>query len=209
MARAPRAKSGSESGRRLRRSPNDTGSSPDSPPCSSATILLRRSTSVPSEGVCRGRLPLVRRTSCRRSTTESELLAVVDELNADPNVHGILVQLPLPKGLDEKRVIFASLAGEGRRRASPGEPGPAPRGRARVPALHAARRHVSRSRRPGSIWRASAPSSSVAACSSASRSRCCCSSSTRPSRSVTPARRISRARSAARRFSSRRSARPR
>jgi len=40
------------------------------------------------------------------STTEAELLAVVDELNADRNVHGILVQLPLPKGLDEKRVIF-------------------------------------------------------------------------------------------------------
>jgi methylenetetrahydrofolate dehydrogenase (NADP+)/methenyltetrahydrofolate cyclohydrolase len=41
------------------------------------------------------------------TTTEAELLAVVDELNADRNVHGILVQLPLPKGLDEKRVIFS------------------------------------------------------------------------------------------------------
>ena len=41
------------------------------------------------------------------STTESELLALVDRLNADPKVHGILVQLPLPKGLNEKRVIFA------------------------------------------------------------------------------------------------------
>ena len=41
------------------------------------------------------------------STTESELLALVDQLNADPKVHGILVQLPLPKGLNEKRVIFA------------------------------------------------------------------------------------------------------
>jgi methylenetetrahydrofolate dehydrogenase (NADP+)/methenyltetrahydrofolate cyclohydrolase len=41
------------------------------------------------------------------STTESELLALVDQLNEDPKVHGILVQLPLPKGLNEKRVIFA------------------------------------------------------------------------------------------------------
>jgi len=40
------------------------------------------------------------------ATSEAELLARVDALNADPKVHGILVQLPLPKGLDEKRVIF-------------------------------------------------------------------------------------------------------
>jgi methylenetetrahydrofolate dehydrogenase (NADP+)/methenyltetrahydrofolate cyclohydrolase len=40
------------------------------------------------------------------TTTEAELLAVIDELNADRRVHGILVQLPLPKGLDDKRVIF-------------------------------------------------------------------------------------------------------
>jgi methylenetetrahydrofolate dehydrogenase (NADP+)/methenyltetrahydrofolate cyclohydrolase len=40
------------------------------------------------------------------STSESELLALIAALNADPKVHGILVQLPLPKGLDEKRVIF-------------------------------------------------------------------------------------------------------
>ncbi len=31
--------------------------------------------------------------------------AVVDELNADPRVHGILVQLPLPAGLDEEHVL--------------------------------------------------------------------------------------------------------
>jgi methylenetetrahydrofolate dehydrogenase (NADP+)/methenyltetrahydrofolate cyclohydrolase len=33
-------------------------------------------------------------------TTQAELLAVVDRLNADPRVHGILVQLPLPPHLD-------------------------------------------------------------------------------------------------------------
>ncbi|QDV37221.1 bifunctional methylenetetrahydrofolate dehydrogenase/methenyltetrahydrofolate cyclohydrolase FolD [Tautonia plasticadhaerens] len=39
------------------------------------------------------------------STSEAELLDVVDALNADPKVDGILVQLPLPKGIDPDRVI--------------------------------------------------------------------------------------------------------
>jgi methylenetetrahydrofolate dehydrogenase (NADP+) / methenyltetrahydrofolate cyclohydrolase len=39
------------------------------------------------------------------TTTQSELLALVDALNADKAVHGILVQLPLPKGLDEMEVV--------------------------------------------------------------------------------------------------------
>ena len=38
-------------------------------------------------------------------TTQEALLAVVDQLNADPAVHGILVQLPLPDGLDQREVI--------------------------------------------------------------------------------------------------------
>ena len=38
-------------------------------------------------------------------TTQGELLELVDTLNADKNVNGILVQLPLPKHLDEKAVI--------------------------------------------------------------------------------------------------------
>jgi methylenetetrahydrofolate dehydrogenase (NADP+)/methenyltetrahydrofolate cyclohydrolase len=37
--------------------------------------------------------------------SQEELLAKVRELNADPNVDGILVQLPLPKGLNEDEVI--------------------------------------------------------------------------------------------------------
>ncbi len=41
------------------------------------------------------------------STTEAELLGVVAELNADDGVDGILVQLPLPDGIDEARVIRA------------------------------------------------------------------------------------------------------
>jgi len=40
-------------------------------------------------------------------TTETELLEVVARLNADASVHGILVQLPLPKQIDAKRVIDA------------------------------------------------------------------------------------------------------
>lgn len=38
-------------------------------------------------------------------TTESELLALIDKLNNDDNIHGILVQLPLPKHLDDKTII--------------------------------------------------------------------------------------------------------
>ena len=40
-------------------------------------------------------------------TTEAELLSVVEELNADPAVHGILVQLPLPKHMNSDLVINA------------------------------------------------------------------------------------------------------
>ncbi len=40
-------------------------------------------------------------------TSQADLLAQVEALNKDPSIHGILVQLPLPKGLDEKAVISA------------------------------------------------------------------------------------------------------
>ena len=40
-------------------------------------------------------------------TPEVELLALVAELNADPAVHGILCQLPLPAHIDERRVLEA------------------------------------------------------------------------------------------------------
>jgi methylenetetrahydrofolate dehydrogenase (NADP+)/methenyltetrahydrofolate cyclohydrolase len=39
--------------------------------------------------------------------TQDELLAIVDRLNKDPAVHGILVQLPLPKHIDPERIISA------------------------------------------------------------------------------------------------------
>ncbi len=41
------------------------------------------------------------------TTTQADLLRLVAELNADPNVDGILVQLPLPKQIDEATIIRA------------------------------------------------------------------------------------------------------
>ena len=41
------------------------------------------------------------------STTQEELLALVDQLNHKKDIHGILVQSPLPKGLDEGAVVEA------------------------------------------------------------------------------------------------------
>ncbi len=40
-------------------------------------------------------------------TGMADLLALIGELNVDPAIHGILVQLPLPKGLDERQVLAA------------------------------------------------------------------------------------------------------
>jgi methylenetetrahydrofolate dehydrogenase (NADP+)/methenyltetrahydrofolate cyclohydrolase len=40
------------------------------------------------------------------TTTEAELLAVVDRLNADPAIHGFLVQLPVPKHINAERVLL-------------------------------------------------------------------------------------------------------
>ena len=41
------------------------------------------------------------------SITEVELLEIIEKLNCDENVHGLLVQLPLPKHIDENKVIDA------------------------------------------------------------------------------------------------------
>lgn len=40
-------------------------------------------------------------------TTETELLAIVKQLNEDPDVDGFIVQLPLPKHIDEERITLA------------------------------------------------------------------------------------------------------
>ena len=41
------------------------------------------------------------------NATEKRLLTLIAKLNADPKVHGILVQVPLPKHMDEQRVLNA------------------------------------------------------------------------------------------------------
>ncbi|HLB28427.1 MAG TPA: tetrahydrofolate dehydrogenase/cyclohydrolase catalytic domain-containing protein [Dehalococcoidales bacterium] len=41
------------------------------------------------------------------TTTQADLLKLIDKLNKDPKINGILVQLPLPKGLNESEVLYA------------------------------------------------------------------------------------------------------
>jgi methylenetetrahydrofolate dehydrogenase (NADP+)/methenyltetrahydrofolate cyclohydrolase len=48
---------------------------------------------------------LVRTIRLPATTAQSDLAAEVSRLNADPGVHGILVQLPLPKGLDPAPIV--------------------------------------------------------------------------------------------------------
>ena len=50
--------------------------------------------------------------------TEHELLATIRRLNRDPDIHGIIVQLPLPDHLHELEIQRAVGAREGRRRAA-------------------------------------------------------------------------------------------
>ena len=49
-----------------------------------------------------------KRTSCRRRRARAELLALLANLNADPRLHGILVQAPLPKQIRES-VVFSTV----------------------------------------------------------------------------------------------------
>lgn len=39
--------------------------------------------------------------------TEEQLLALIDKYNNDPSIHGILVQLPLPKHVNENKILYA------------------------------------------------------------------------------------------------------
>jgi len=43
---------------------------------------------------------------------ETELLDVIERLNHDPAIHGMLVQLPLPRHIDENRVLLRILPGK-------------------------------------------------------------------------------------------------
>ena len=59
------------------------------------------------EKACREAGMLSREIRLPATVAEDELIAEITKLNADPAIHGILVQLPLPKGFSEKRVIDA------------------------------------------------------------------------------------------------------
>ena len=126
-------------------------------------------------------------------TSEAELLDVVAQLNADPAVSGIIVQLPLPAHIDAARVDVGGRSGQGRRRAHADQRGAAragprrPRARdavgrdgAAARLRHAARGRARGGRRPQRPGR------------QAGRRRCC-SRRTRPSRRATRARATSRA----------------
>ena len=54
-------------------------------------------------------------------TSEKEILDLIAELNADNEVDGILVQLPLPRHINEDRVIEAIAKEKGCRRVPPGQ----------------------------------------------------------------------------------------
>ncbi|MFI3303835.1 MAG: bifunctional methylenetetrahydrofolate dehydrogenase/methenyltetrahydrofolate cyclohydrolase FolD [Rikenellaceae bacterium] len=56
----------------------------------------------------------IKNTTIRKddSITEAELLSIIDELNNDTEVDGILVQLPLPKHIDSDKVIAAIAKGK-------------------------------------------------------------------------------------------------
>ena len=77
------------------------------PPSWSATTRPARSTSATSAR--RARTPAWRAgcTACRPTRRQAQLLDLIAQLNGDPAVSGILVQLPLPKQIDEAAVIRA------------------------------------------------------------------------------------------------------
>ena len=62
------------------------------------------------EKACREAGMLSREIRLPATIPEDELIAEIEKLNADPLIHGILVQLPLPKGFSEKRVIDSIAA---------------------------------------------------------------------------------------------------
>ena len=80
-------------------------------------------------------------TACRRASSQAELLALVQKLNADPAVHGILVQLPLPKQIDAQQVLDAIDPGKDVDGFHPVNAGRLAAGPAGAGAVHAARLH--------------------------------------------------------------------
>ena len=83
---------------------------------SSARIRRARSTSRPRARRPRSAAFIPSSTHCRPRPREAALLALIEELNADPAINGILVQLPLPDHIDVGPGHPGHRAGEGRRR---------------------------------------------------------------------------------------------
>jgi methylenetetrahydrofolate dehydrogenase (NADP+)/methenyltetrahydrofolate cyclohydrolase len=76
--------------------------------------LIRVGNDPASEVYVRGKVKACQETGMAgfehilpEETTEAELLALVRKLNADPRVHGVLVQLPLPKQINAEAVLDA------------------------------------------------------------------------------------------------------
>ena len=74
-------------------------------------------------------------------TPQAEVEALLAELNADPRVSGILLQLPTPRPHRRQRADLADRPGQGRRRAHAGVGRAAGQGPARPAAVHAGRVH--------------------------------------------------------------------
>ena len=109
------------------------------------------------------------------TTSEAELLALIDELNADPAIHGILVQLPLPRHIDDSKVLLAVDPDKDVGRLPPGQRGaPGHRRPRRAGALHPARRDRDAAEERRRSPRASTWLSWDARTSWGSRWRSCC-----------------------------------
>ena len=111
------------------------------------------------------------------SVSTAELYRLIDELNAAGDVHGILVQLPLPKQVDETSVLLRIDPAQGRR-WFPSDQRRPPRDRARGhSAMHAARQPDPDSQRPARPCWCTRADRRVARTSSASppRNSCCAS----------------------------------
>ena len=86
------------------------------------------------------------------SVGQDELLALVKKLNADPAVHGILVQLPLPKQIDAQLVLNAIDPMKDVDGFHPVNAGRLASGLPALVALHAARLHHSGQDRASRRW---------------------------------------------------------
>jgi methylenetetrahydrofolate dehydrogenase (NADP+)/methenyltetrahydrofolate cyclohydrolase len=59
------------------------------------------------EKACKELAMYSERNDIPANTTEADLLAIIEKLNKDSKIHGILVQLPLPKHINASKVLYA------------------------------------------------------------------------------------------------------